>query len=572
MSIKLIQRKLNKLYGGRVTIEENDYSFILSGRLDNYEDVLNACYLAVNRKSGKHVVNNIEYPRQEEKIHAPSIVNKELDGKQVDVLVIGGGISGCSILRELSKYNLKTLLIEKENDVANQASGRNDGQIHPGVDLKKGLIKQSYVVKGNRMYDQVSKELGVPFKRVGQHACFKQVLLFPIICLYAFHRKYFCGIDDTKIVFKKEIKRLYPYISDEVKYGMGNSSTGVISPYNLTIAYAENAIENGAEVSLDTICLGMEMDGNRIIKVKTNKGDIYPKLVINAAGVFADNIAEMANDRFYSIHPRKGTIVITDKKENILNEHITSIKILGKKSMDNKHSKGGGVIRTVHDNLLVGPDAIETYLKEDISTSVSSINHIYNKQVQTFPKLSKQNIITYFAGVRACTFEEDYVIEKGHNAKNMIHVAGIQSPGLTTAPAVALDIEKMAVEMLSESMKVEKNPSFNPYRNKPVCLSELTEEEKDKLIKENPAYGEIVCRCEEISKGEIIDAINRPLKVATIDGVKRRVRPGMGRCQGSFCMPIVTKIIAENEKKEIKDVTKQGKNAFLFYRNTKEDN
>lgn len=558
MKIERLKKELKELFGEQLEVTQTNDSRILSGELDSYQDILYACNLAVLKKSKIHVVNNIKLKGVDKvKPILPKIKDSSLDGEIFDVVIIGGGISGTSILRELSKWNLKLLLIEKESDVANGQSSRNDGEIHPGVDLSKGSIKQSYVVKGNRMYDKISEELDVPFKRIGQIAGFTNIWLAPIIWAFTLERRFHCKVDDTRLVSGKFIKKHFPGLNPEFKFGIYNPSSGVISPYELTIAYAENAIENGARISLNTACLSMDIKDHEIKSIETNRGRIYTKVVINCAGVFSDDVAEMACDKFFSIHPRKGTIVIGDKKNSSFINTIASYKSLNKKE-NTSHSKGGGLIKTISSNTLAGPDAIETYLKEDYSTDMDSINRIYNKQKKTSSHLSEKNIITYFSGFRAATFEEDYILERGRNTKNIIHVAGIQSPGLTTAPAVSLDIEKLCISILKETMDVSKNENYNPYRKRYPRLSELSLEERDKLIKENPDYGEIVCRCEEVSKGEIIDALDRPLKVPTINAIKRRVRPGMGRCQGGFCAPLVAKIISEYENVPLKDVMYSG--------------
>ena len=556
MDINKINEKLKKAYGNRVQVCEDEYSYIVSGELDDYQDILNACSMCTDAKSGKHVVNHIVLKgATDTPIRRPSLKDDVFDGKEVDVLVIGGGISGASILRELSKWNLKLLLVEKDSDLANGASGRNDGQVHPGVDLSKGTIKQSYVRKGNRMYDKVCSDLDVPFRRIGQYAIFDKWWIGPILWFAAMDKKYRCGIEDTKLVGRRALKRLDDSrLNRNAKWALYNPSAGVTSPYELTIAYGENAIQNGAEISLNTIVEDMKVEDGRIKEVHTNRGTIYPRIVVNAAGVFADDIAKMANDEFFSIHPRKGTDFILDKKAKYLINTISSIQ--GTDLTKKKKTKGGGTMRTVHDNVLCGPNATETREKEDFSTDRRSIDQVYNKQINTVEGMNRRDIITYFSGVRAANFEEDYVLSLGKRTRNIVHCACIQSPGLTTAPAVALDIEKMVVEELKKQMDVTENKDFNPIRKGIPRLNEMNDEERDRLIKENPDYGEIICRCEEISKGEIIDALNSPIKVASIDGIKRRIRPGMGRCQGTFCMPLVAKIIAEHEHIDIKDVPK----------------
>ena len=566
MNAQKLQKRLSKRFGENVKAEIKDGCIVLSGSLTEWEDIIEACSMSVDKKGKMHVVNDIELQGVEiPAMRVPDINDDYLEGEKPDVLIIGGGISGASIARELSKWDIDILLVEKEADLALQASGRNDGEVHPGVDLSKGTLKQHYVRLGNEMYGRVCEELNVPFRRCGQYAGFCQSWLKPIVRLFALQRKYIAGIKDTKVVSSKELRRREPELNPDFRFALYNPSSGVVCPYGLTIAYAENAVTNGARVELNTAVLGMEVEDGEIKSVLTNRGRIYPKIVINAAGVFAEEIAKMANDRFYSIHPRRGTNSILDKKSGYLIKSIASIKKLELHS----HTKGGGILHTIHDNILVGPDAVETYEKENVATNQDSINKVFAKQKNTAAKLTERDIITYFTGVRAPTFEEDFVIEKGRKTKNLIHCAGIQSPGLTTAPAVALDIEKMTIEELSKFRKVSRNESYNPYRKGIPVLREMSPEKRAEMIAQNPDYGIIICRCEEISKGEIIDALKSPICVPTLDGIKKRVRPGMGRCQGGFCSPLVTKIIADFLKEPISEVRKSSNKSVIVYGPTK---
>lgn len=567
MNVNVLQKKLHKHFGESVSVRIENRCIIVSGHLDNWDKIVAACSMCVNKKSGMHVVNDIRLDGVTiPEMRIPDEKDDSLDKKKPDVLIIGGGISGASIARELSKWKLDILLVDKEADLAVQASGRNDGEVHPGVDLNRGSLKQHYVLKGNRMFGRVCKELSVPFDRCGQYVGFTGKWMYPLIWAYVWQRRHICKVKDTRILKRDELFRREPNLNPEFQFAIFNPSAGCVCPYGLTIAYGENAVENGAKVSLNTAVLGMEVKNAKIRSVTTNRGTVYPKIVINAAGVFAEDVAKMAGDRFYSIHPRKGTNSILDKKSGSLVKGIASIKTL---NQNTKHTKGGGILHTVHDNLLVGPNAVETYEKENFATEQGSIDAVFEKQKLTAGALSKRDIITYFTGVRPATFEEDFVIEKGRRTKNLIHCAGIQSPGLTTAPAVALDIEKMVVKELSKSRKVERNRDFQPVRKAAPVLNRLSDEERNRLIQENPDYGEIVCRCEEISKGEILDALKSPIPVPTIDGIKKRVRPGMGRCQGGFCMPLVTKIISEYEQIPEEKVRKAGAGSEILLRETK---
>lgn len=567
MNIASINRRLQKRFSGAVTAALSDGCIVLTGHLSTWAEVVEACGLAARKYSTTHVVNDIlcdEVKPQEERL--PKISDSALEGQTPDVLIIGGGISGASIARELSKWKLDVVLVEKEADLALQASGRNDGEVHPGIDLSKGSKKHYYIRKGNEMYEQICRELDVPFERVGQYVCFEKAYLKPLISLYCMIRRKRDGISDTKLISGAELKRREINLAENFKFAISNPSSGCVCPYGLTIAYAENAVQNGVRVFLNTAVLGMQVENGRITGVTTNRGTVYPTLVINAAGVFAEEIAAMAGDRFFSIHPRRGTNSILDKKAGAYLHSIASVKDLTGK---NTHSKGGGILHTVHDNLLVGPDAVETYEKENTETRRESIETVFRKQKRTMPKLSEQDIITYFTGIRAPTFEEDFIIEMGRRTGNILHCAGIQSPGLTTAPAVALDIEQMAVKYLSGIKKVEKNEGFDPIRHAPPVLNKMDDESRCALIRENPDYGVIICRCEEISKGEILDALRSPICVPTVDGIKKRIRPGMGRCQGGFCSPLVTQIIADFLGVPLSQVKKSSQESDITFGPTK---
>ena len=523
--IRRVQRKLNKTFGNAVTAVREGDTIRVSGSLPTWEDILKACNMAVSKdKRRVHVVNDITLEGAEPiPMRVPSVRDDALDGKHVDVLVIGGGISGTSIARELAKWDLDILLVEKEADFALQASGRNDGEVHPGIDLGKGSLKQKYVLEGNHMYDRVCADLNVPFRRIGQYACFTQGYLRPAVTLLALWRKYHDGVTDVKIVGKEQLLRDNPTMNPDFAFAMYNPSAGIVSPYNLTIAYAENAAQNGVELSLNTAVLSMDTDGGAITAVHTNRGTVYPTVVVNAAGVFADDVAEMAHDRFYSIHPRRGTDTIQDVKSAKIINTIASIIEVNKQALTS-HTKGGGLMQTAHGNVLAGPDAVECRGKEDFSTRPESIRTIYHKQQKTVPAADPRDIITYFTGVRAPTFEEDFVIEWGRNCQNLYHVGGIQSPGLTSAPAFALDVANDVAERIGQTRPVSKNERFDPRRKGIPELRKMAPEERAKYIAENPDYGVIICRCEEVSKGEILDALNSPCCPPTIDAVKKRVR------------------------------------------------
>ncbi len=549
-----------------ISLSERDDIIFLAGEMDKWSDIVNCGKLVAKAKLYSHVVNDIKLKGYKEPaIREPKVNDLQLDNKEVDVLVIGGGVVGASILRELTRYKLSALLVDKEEDLAIHASGRNDGCIHVGVDLHKGSKKLEYLVKSKKIIKQVCSEVDIEYHEDGQTVGFKNYLLVPFVRMYLRKKCRHNQIEGMRILKGKKLLEVEPNLSDSVKFGAYFPHAGTICPYNFTIALAESAVINGAEVSFRTIVRDMEVENGRIKAVITNRGRIIPKLVINAAGVFSDKIAEMAKDRFFTIHPRKGTDSIMDKSV-IASLSRTGVQIfdLSKKGKQG-NTKGGGIIPTADDNTLVGPDAVEVPEREDFSTSASNVNFIFNKHSKTIKALKKSDAITYFSGIRATTYEEDFIVQKGKWCKNIIHAAGIQSPGLTCAPAIGVDVAKWASEMLGRDL----NPSFNPIRKGIVQTRKLSYEERDRLIKEKPMYGHIVCRCEQISEGEIVDSIHSIIPPTTIDGIKRRVRAGMGRCQGGFCQPNVCEIYARETGTSINDICKKGDGKIIL-RDTKE--
>ena len=536
---KLERTLRGKGYEG-VSCTEWHKSIRLEGELDDWKAIVKAGKIAA--KAGyKGVINDITLKGfTPPPIRTPKQRDNALEGRRPDVLIIGGGVIGCAIARELSKNALDILLLDKESDVAMHASSRNDGMIHPGIASHANTLRGKMNVKGNAMYTQLCEELGVPFQRYGNLILYADHIFGTVAEPYLGERARKLGIVGGKIS-RKRLREIEPNITDRALGAFEYPSSGVLSPYKLTVALAENAVENGAQVSLDTIVTGMEMEGDAIGSVFTNRGAIHPRLVINAAGVFSDQIAEMANDRFFSIHPRKGELVILDKKKGPLVTRSMGLIDLSQATSD---TKGGGVMRTIDQNVLVGPDAYEQPMREDFSTHRENIDAILKKHLPLIKGFAPSDVIPYFAGIRAATYEEEFIIERSEYVQNLIHAAGIQSPGLASAPAIAEEISRITVDALQEQMEVKPNTGFNPRRRVIPHMSDLTTEEKQEIIRKNPDYGVIICRCEGISKGEIVDTIHSPIPATTIDALKRRVRPGMGRCQGGFCSPRIAAILA----------------------------
>lgn len=588
MKLSKLKKELKKI---DISIDANVNelnAIVLTGQVDDYKKVLKAGSLAVDKKLYAGVVNNIKVDGFTQEIVSPLENDNLLDGKKVDVLVIGGGIVGTACLRELSKLKLTSLLVERGPDLANGQSSKNGGVIHVGLNFSSSSQKLKYCVKGNEMYEQLSKDMHVPYENEGQVTFARAKWEMLILKIFAKQGKK-KGIGRLEIMSREELLKKEPSVPEWSCGGLFMGTGGITCPHRMTIAMAENAVENGAEVSLNTIVKDMVVENDRIVKVITNRGTIYPKAVVNAAGIYVDYIADMAKDRTFTVHPRVGTDLITDKKAGFMAKSSmgktpftlspSQIEALDDKPFAflkatiknlHSHSKGVGLIHSVDGNMLVGPNADEVMDREDTSTDRKVVNHIIDVQREVQPNFKASDVIAYFTGVRAPIYEEDFSVRQGIKTKNIFECAGVQSPGITAAPAIAVDIKNWIKDYLvSIGIEVKDNKDFNPKRNAKPILNELSLEERDRLIKLNPSYGEIVCRCEEISKGEIIDCIHSPIPVLTVDGIKRRIRPGMGRCQGGFCMPNVMKIIAEETGQNLEDVKKSTSQSIIAYSKTK---
>jgi glycerol-3-phosphate dehydrogenase len=488
-----------------------------------------------------------------------------LDGLHVDVLIVGGGVTGCAVARELMRKDIVVVLIEKEDDLATHASSRNNGIIHPGIEPHPGTRRAHFNVRGNAMYDTVAAELAVPFTRCGSLILYQERwerLLGPLFMARARQN----GVPGVHLIGRNEALVLEPHLTRDFSGALHMRSTGIISPYLLTIAYAENAVRNGARVSLETMVVDMKVREGRITAVRTNRGTVFPKVVVNAAGVYADTVADMAGDQFFTIHPRKGEIIILDRKKGHLISHVVAKPRLLQVKSD---TKGGGVNRTVDGNILVGPNAVEQPFREDYSTDRDHIELMLRRYLPLVPELSATDLITYFAGTRPATYEEDFIIERSQYVRNLVYAAGIQSPGLASAPAIAEEVARLTVNALREVTKVGDSPTFDGHRQGIPEPEHMTWEERDALIQKRPDYGVIVCRCEGISKGQVVDALTSPISVTSLDAVKRRVRVGMGRCQGGFCTPQVLRIIGEQNGEQLAAITKKGGDSFILAAETK---
>ncbi len=490
-----------------------------------------------------------------------------------DVVIIGGGVIGCAVARELSRYQGRMVLLEKASDLCEGTSKANSGIVHAGHDARPGSLKAHFNVLGNQKMEALSKELDFSFKRNGSMVlCFHEEERGKLEQLM--QQGIQNGVKDLEILDAAAAKALEPNLSEEVVAVLNVPNGGIVCPFGLTIALAENAAENGVEFHLGTEVTAIERQTEGYL-VHTNQGDFGGRIIVNAAGVYADAIHNMiAADTVggtadtiknvtntMRITARRGEYCLLDKKVGNDVSHTLF-------QLPNEAGKGVLVTPTVHGNLLVGPTSDFIDDKENVSTTAGGLADVADRGGQSVKNLPMRQVITSFSGLRArCTVrpvlsetawnsseEGDFVIGEVAGARGFIDVAGIESPGLTAAPAIGEYVAKLVQEILH----MEKNPAFEPVRKGIPCMATASVEEQRALIQENAAYANVICRCETVTEGEILDAIHRPLGATTLDGVKRRTRAGMGRCQAGFCSPKVVEILARELKMTPEAVTKAG--------------
>lgn len=561
-SIKSITKRINKLYP-TVTAEEYRGCVRLTGELDTWEEIVKVGKSAVTHRS-LGVLNDVRLKGFSEKPHTPKLRDFHLDGKEVDVMIIGAGAVGSAIARELSRYAISVLMVDKENDVGMGQSSRNNGDIRVNLDVNPNQHRYAYSVKGKNMFDRIAEELSIDFKHTGRLVFFsnnKDKVMIPKL-------KRLCKKLGNEVEFLKgkKLSALEPSIPNWNKGAFYIKTGGEICPYEYTIALAENAVLNGVELSLNTIVEGMNVEDGYIKEVHTNRGVVKPKIVINVSGVMCDKIADMAGDRTFTIHPKKNTFLILDKKKAFLASTSMNCAPCSKEKQENEKEMENGVFHTIHGNVLLVGATEETPSREDTSTTFEAVEKVFQEQKKIADRMSIEDIITYFAGVSASNYEEDFVVRKGIFTKNIIEVSAIQLPGLTASPAIAEDVAEWTIEMLGGA---KENFSFQPYRKGLTKIKQMSEEERNKFIKSNPDFGVIVCRCEEISRGEIIESATMGIPATTLDGVKRRVRAGMGRCQGGHCAPIVLDILSKTTGVPMESINKSTENSQIVFGDSK---
>lgn len=477
-----------------------------------------------------------------------------------DVAIIGAGVVGCAIARELSRYSVKACVIEKCEDVCCGTSKANSAIIHAGYDAVPGTLKAELNVIGNAMMDELSRDLDFPFRRNGS-----------LVVMYKgddrakleelLERGKKNNVPGLVIYEGEELKELEANLAEDAVAALYAPTAGIVCPFNMTIAYAENAAENGIEFFLNTEVTSVRKEASCYVIESVHKPSFKEpdkvtfkaKAVINAAGVYSDIIHNMVSKKQYKITPRRGCYFLLDKAAGSFLSHTVF-------TLPSKMGKGILTAPTIHGNLIVGPDAYDTEDREGTNTLSIELDKVRECAIHNLNNPPLKSVITSFAGLRAHEESSDFIVGECEDAPFFFDCVGVESPGLSASPAIGARIAGMVAERLD----LCPNKDFNPKRIGILNPAKLSLEERNQLIKEKPEYGNIICRCESISEGEIIDSIKRPLGARSLDAVKRRTRAGMGRCQSGFCSPKTMEILARELKCSIEDITKCGGDSYLI--------
>ena len=481
-----------------------------------------------------------------------------------DIVIIGAGVVGTAIARELSKYHINVMVVDKRDDVGGDASKSNSSIICSGFDCPSGTLEAQLCVAQRAMIDQVVKDLDVPFRVCGAimpAVTQEQFDLLPGIVKesYANH------VYDVEYLSPKQILEMEPEINPNVLGGLYIPRDAVIDPFLFVVAMAENAAENGVEFLLNAEVTNIVTDHDHIVCVETTKGSIQTKYVINAAGLFCDEIANMVNEGDdFIVKPRKGQFFILDKNTPVKTSHIVY-------PIPTPESRGKLLLQTCHGNMLLGPTAEDLDDKNDHSVSADELTSVERDCKKLVPNIRVQDTITQYCGLRPNRIPAGFHIGFGKKTQGYFGISGVRSTGVSTCLAIA----KYVVDLFQEAgVKLERNFAYCPRRKGIESFAAATDERRAQLISEDPLYGRIICRCETVTEAEIVQAIRRPVGARTVDAVKRRVRAGTGRCQGGFCGPKVIEILARETNVAMADISKNlvGSNMLTGrIRNDKED-
>ena len=473
-----------------------------------------------------------------------------------DVVVIGAGVVGGMITRELAKYDLKLCLLEKEYDVAMGATKANSAIVHGGFDAKEGSMKAKMNVRGSILMENVAKELGVKYRRNGSLVVAFANERAEVESVY--QRGLKNGVEGLRIVEHDELMAMEPNLNPELDCALYAPTGAIICPYELCISAIGNAMDNGAELKLCFEVSAIEkIDGGYLVKAADGR-EVAAKYVVNSAGIYSDKVAAMTGDADFDVHPRRGEYMILDKEcGSFVDKTIFHTPT--------KMGKGILVSPTVDGNLLLGPTAVDMTDKEDTAVTAEGYAAIVKGANDNAANIPYNKVITSFCGLRSVGSTGDFIIKR---REGVVTLGGIESPGLSSAPAIA----EYVAELLCEGgLALDKKADHNPIRKPVHEFREMSMEEKNEVIKRDNRYGRIVCRCEGITEGEIVAAIHQNPGATDVDGIKRRTRSGMGRCQGGFCSSLVVEILARELNKPLEEITKFGKGSIINYEKTKGD-
>ena len=473
-----------------------------------------------------------------------------------DITIIGAGVVGGLIARELARYDLKLCILDKESDVAMGATKANSAIVHAGFDAKEGSLKAKMNVRGSEMMEKVAEELGVKYKRNGSLVVAFENERADVEAIY--ERGIRNGVRDLRIVERDELLAMEPNANPELACALYAPTGAIVCPYELCIAAIGNAMDNGAELKLDFEVAAIEKNGEGYAVKAADGREVLTKYVINSAGVYSDKVADMTGDDGFTVRPRRGEYMILDKECGVFANHTIF-------HTPTKMGKGILVTPTVDGNLLLGPTAVDIDDKEDTSVTAEGFAAIVKGANDNAANIPFNKVITSFCGLRSTGSTGDFVIKL---RDRVLTLGGIESPGLSSSPAIA----EYVVELLREDgAALTPKADFNPIRKPAHAFREMSMEEKNEVIKRDNRYGRIVCRCEEITEGEIVEAIHTNPGATDVDGIKRRTRSGMGRCQGGFCSPVVVEILERELGIPLEKVTKFGKGSVINYGKTKGD-
>ncbi len=489
--------------------------------------------------------------------------------KTYDVIIIGAGVVGSMVARFLSRYKLDILLIEKDSDIGMGASSANTAIVHAGYDPKPGSLKAEMNVKGNQMFDQLAGELNFSFERRGDYV----VSIGPEEYgkLETLRQQGLAnGVPGMVMLDGADVRRREPNINPDVSGALWASTGGICDPFSVVIAAAENAVVNGVTLMTDTAFEDFIMEGKRIVGIKTNRGEFRSRWVVNSAGLYSDVVMHKAGLRpEFRIVPRKGEYYVFDKAEITINNVLFPVP--------SETSKGILVTTTIHGNTIIGPNALEIEDKEDRSITPEGLSEIWQGALSLVPSLSLKYAIAEFAGLRpggnapspnpAINYKKDFIIEIPKEVQGLVNLGGIESPGLTSSPAIAVRV----IELLKDAgEKLEEKPDWNPIRRARPRFRDMLPIEQKLLIQNDPRYGRIICRCENVTEGEIVAEIHAPIPARTYDAIKRRTWLGTGRCQGGFDTPRVVEILARELGVSPLEISKKGKGSEFLVRPTKD--